>query len=223
MPTTGSKGRKPDLSLSLATYKRRAPTYDRELVAFEPWREAAIGKLALAPGATVIDVGCGTGLSFARLEDAVGPRGRILALDPCPEMMAQAGKRVALHRWRNIELLVAPAAGARLRGKADAALFHFTHDVLRDDAALRHVFAHLKPGARVVATGLQWAQPWNWPANGFVLMAALYSVSSLEGLVQPWDRLVTHLEDVHVDVAPMGGIYIASGRVRAAHPNGHGG
>ena len=223
MPSPGP-GRKPDLSVSQAQYRRRAAQYDRELVPFEPWRVAAIDKLDLCPGESVIDVGCGTGLSFERLRQAVGPEGRIIAFDPCAEMTAQASKRVKLHRWHNIELATAPAHSVRLHGRADAALFHFTHDVLRDAAALRHVLAHLKPGARVVATGLQWAPPWNWAANGFVLMAALYSVSSLEGLSQPWDRLAAHLVDLHVDVAPLGGIFVASGRLPVAgHGAGHAG
>jgi SAM-dependent methyltransferase len=216
-------GRKPDLSASQAQYRRRAPQYDTELAPFEPWRVSAIDKLALGPGESVIDVGCGTGLSFGRLRQAVGPQGRIVAFDPCAEMTAQAGKRIRLHRWTNVELSTAPAHSVRLHGRADAALFHFTHDVLRDEAALRHVLAHLKPGARVVATGLQWAPPWNWPANGFVLMAALYSVSSLEGLERPWDRLAAHLVDLQVDVAALGGIFVASGRLPAAHGPAHAG
>jgi hypothetical protein len=52
--------------------------------------------------------------------------------------------------------------------------------------------------------------------NAFVLGAALYSVSSLDGLGCPWDALAGQLDDVHVQTAWMGGIYILSGRV-AAH------
>ena len=94
------------------------------------------------------------------------------------------------------------------------ALFHFTHDVLREPQAIANVLAHLKPGARVVASGLQWAPPWVWPTNVFVLGAAMYSVTSLEGLSQPWDKLAAYLRDVEVQSALMGGIYIASGVVR---------
>jgi hypothetical protein len=110
-----------------------------------------------------------------------------------------------------VELVQTTAAGAPLHGYADAALFHFTHDVLRDDDSIANVLAHLKPGARVVASGLQWAPPWMWPTNGFVLMAALYSVTSLEGMGRPWDKLAERLRDVKVDTALFGGIYIASG------------
>ena len=209
-------GRKPNLSVSQAQYRRRAAVYDGELAPFEPVRAEAIDKLALHAGETVIDVGCGTGLSFERLEQGVGPRGRVVGVEPCPEMMAQANERVAKHRWRNVELLTASAAAASLHGKADAALFHFTHDVLRDPAAIANVLVHLKPGARVVAAGLQWAPPWMWPVNGFVWAAGMYSLTSFEGLGRPWDRLAEHLQDIHVDTAMLGGVYIASGRYRPA-------
>jgi SAM-dependent methyltransferase len=213
MPRTG----RPDREAALAQYRRRAGVYDRELGPFEPLRVEAIGKLRLRPGQTVLDAGCGTGLSLEALHSRVGRHGRIVAFDPCEEMLAQARERVRRHRWDNVTLACAGAQEVALHGRADAALFHFTHDILRDDAALDHVFGHLRPGASVVATGLQWAPPWMWPTNGFVLLAALHSVTSLEGLGRPWDKLARRLVDVQVDTALLGGIYMASGRVAAAH------
>ena len=97
-------------------------------------------------------------------------------------MMAKARSRVLEHDWPGVDLICAPAATARVPVQADAALFHFTHDIIREEAAIANVLSHLMPGARVVAAGLQWAPPWMWPTNGFVLLAALYSVTSLEGL-----------------------------------------
>jgi ubiquinone/menaquinone biosynthesis C-methylase UbiE len=204
----------PDRFAALEQYRRRAAVYDGELALFEPVRTDAIARFDLQPNDTVLDVGCGTGLSFALLRKRIGKRGRIVGIEQCPEMMAKARARVDANGWHNVDLVCAPAATAHLPFKADAALFHFTHDVLREPQAIANVLAHLKPGARVVASGLQWAPPWLMPTNVFVLMAAMYSVTSLEGLSQPWDKLAAHLHDVEVDTAFMGGIYIASGRVR---------
>ena len=178
---------------------------------FEPIRSEAIALLGLHRGDTVLDVGCGTGLSFEELHHRVGRKGRIVGIEQCPEMMAKARSRVQEHNWPGVDLVCAPAAVARVPVQADAALFHFTHDIVREEAAIANVLSHLKPGARVVASGLQWAPPWMWPTNGFVLLAAIYSVTSLEGLGQPWDRLSAHLRDVEVRTALMGGIYIANG------------
>lgn len=201
----------PDRSAALTQYRRRAAHYDQELALFEPIRERALELLVLRHDDTVLDVGCGTGLSFRGLHDRLGDGGRIVGIEQCPEMMDKARARIGRAGWKNVDLLCAPAATAPIAARADAALFHFTHDILREDAALRNVLAHLKPGARVVATGLQWAPPWMWPANGFVMAAALYSVTSLEGLARPWDKLASHLRDLEVQDSLGGAIFIASG------------
>jgi SAM-dependent methyltransferase len=196
---------------ALEQYRGRAGRYDTELLVFEPIRDEAIAQLRIGPGDCVLDVGCGTGLSFDKLHFRVGRMGSVVGIEQCPEMMAQAEERVRSNCWGNVELVNAPAAAARIDSMADAALFHFTHDILRDEASVANVFAHLKPGARVVAAGLQWAPPWAWPTNGFVMLAALYSTTSLEGLDHPWSRLASRLVDFRVQHTAMGGIYIASG------------
>jgi demethylmenaquinone methyltransferase/2-methoxy-6-polyprenyl-1,4-benzoquinol methylase len=206
-------GRRPDPALAVAQYRRRAEHYDFELIPFEPVRRSAIASLDLHEGATVIDVGCGTGLSFQPLKERIGPTGRIVGIDPSPDMLALARQRIGRHHWSGITLAQAGAGDAVLHGRADAALFHFTHDVLQDEAALDHVMAHLKPGAHVVAAGLQWGPAWSVPVNLFVLGAALYSVTCLAGLEQPWRRLTARLRDVQVRSPGFGGIYIASGTV----------
>ena len=198
-------------SAALAQYRRRAAVYDLELKLFEPARRAAIERLALHSGNVVFDVGCGTGLSLPLLRQAVGARGHIVGIEQSPEMMALARQRVQQHGWRNVTLIQAPVAEAAIERRANAALFHFTHDILRDPAALDNIAAHLRPGARVVACGLQWAPPWAWPLNLFVFGAALRSVSSLAGLGQPWSLLAGHLSGLTVEPLMAGAVFLASG------------
>jgi SAM-dependent methyltransferase len=205
----------PDRQQALEQYRLRAKVYDHELLAFEPIRHRAIARLNLAPGATVLDVGCGTGLSFEPLELAIGPAGHIIAIEQCPEMMELARARVAQHGWRNVSLLSAPMETARIQPQADAALFHFTHDILRNPEAISHVVQGLKCGAHTVAAGLQWSNPWAWTTNWLVLMAAMYSVTSLDGLDRPWSHLAEYLDDLEISLELMGSVYIASGVVTA--------
>lgn len=212
--------RGPDRDAALEQYRRRASVYDRELALFEPIRRLAISRLGLRPGEVVFDVGCGTGLSLTMLRQRVGPKGRIVGIEQSPEMFEQARRRVARARWARVTLVCSPAEDADLRVKADAALFHFTHDILRRPEAIANVLGHLKPGARVVASGLKWAAPWLLrPVNWLVLPAALRSVTSLEGLDRPWQLLQEQLGRMRVESRLLGGAYVASGALdsRRAH------
>lgn len=201
----------PNRDLALAQYRMRAVSYDTELAAVEPVRRCAIACLQLRPGATVLDVGCGTGLSFELLHQGVGDGGHIVGIEQSPEMLHLAQQRVAKNKWHNLTLLNSPVETAVIPLQADAALFHFTHDILRHPDAIRHVVHHLKPGACVVAAGLQWGAPWEWATNCLVLMAAMYSVTSLEGLAQPWSLLAEQVGEMTVIPAPLSGVYIVSG------------
>ena len=206
----------PDREAALAQYRRRAGFYDLELALFEPLRLRAIALLALRPGEVVLDVGCGTGLSLALLSQAVGARGSIIGIEQSPEMIELARQRVAQRQLPGVTLLNSPVETAAIPVKADAALFHFTHDILRQPAAVAKVLHHLKPGARVVASGLKWAPPLLWPVNLLVLPAALHSVTSTEGLAAPWDLLGEQLDHFQVESAYFGGAYLASGVFRPA-------
>jgi ubiquinone/menaquinone biosynthesis C-methylase UbiE len=207
----------PDRHAALAQYRRRAAVYDLELALLEPVRRSAVSWLGLAAGDSVLDVGCGTGLSFEMLRAAVGPRGRIVGVEQSPEMIERARQRVRQQGWRNVSLLNAPVEDARITGKADAALFHFTHDILQREDALRQVLRHLRPGASVVASGLKWAPLWAGPLNLLVLPAALRSVSSLAGMDRPWHRLDRLIGPLQTRSLLAGTVYMVHGR-RPAQP-----
>jgi ubiquinone/menaquinone biosynthesis C-methylase UbiE len=204
--------RGPDRDTALEQYRRRASVYDWELALFEPIRRLAISRLALRPRDVVLDIGCGTGLSLSLLRQGIGPKGRIVGLEQSPEMIDRARRRVAQQRWARVTLICSPVETADIPVKADAALFHFTHDILRRPEAIARVMRHLKPGARVVASGLKWAASrLTWPVNLLVLPAALRSVTSLEGMDQPWALLQDQLGRMHVESRLLGGAYVASG------------
>jgi len=71
-----------------------ADTYDRSSAPQQEWAAAVLDRFDdLAPDATVLDVGCGTGRVTERLLDLI-PQGRVLALDASPEMVALAQERL---------------------------------------------------------------------------------------------------------------------------------
>jgi SAM-dependent methyltransferase len=210
--------RVPNRDAALKQYRRRAKFYDLELALIEPVRRRAVERLGLKGGEIVLDVGCGTGLSFELLHPRIGREGKIIGIEQSGDMLDQARARADRNQFQNITLINAPVEEAEIGVLADAALFHFTHDILRTPAAVANVIRHLKPGARIVASGLKWARPWVLPTNLMVLQAALVSVTSLEGLTQPWSNLArwARIDDVQMMLAR--GVYIATATVGGEIP-----
>lgn len=201
----------PDARAALDMYRVRSGYYDWQLAPYESIRQTAIDRLQLQPGDVVMDVGCGTGLSLGGLQAAVGPQGQVFGVDQCAEMVDAARQRVARHDWPQVSLQCAPVADADWPQQADAALFHFTHDILQSEDALDRVLAHLKPGARVAVTGLKWTSPWYGGLNALVWWNAIQSVTTLHGMDAPWRPLVERGAQLTFETFVMGTIYVASG------------
>ncbi len=71
-----------------------AHTYDRSSEPQQAWAAEVLARLQdIAPGATVLDVGCGTGRVTEALL-ALVPEGRVLAMDASAEMVALARSRL---------------------------------------------------------------------------------------------------------------------------------
>ena len=170
--------------------------------------------LAPASGSVVLDVGCGTGLNFAGLQEAIGPRGRLIAIDLSSDMLARAHERVQRHGWQNVTLLEAAGQDAAVPVAADAALLSAVHDILRSPAALANVVSHVRPGGRVVAAGPKW-MPWWQPAslalNSYAWLLNQYYVTTFEGFDAPWSHLARLLPDLAVEELFFGAGFIAVG------------
>lgn len=78
----------PDPALAIERYRKNAPGYDASAERTMGLRRRAIGLLGLASGQTVLDVACGTGLSFGLFQEGVGPEGRIIGLELSADMLA---------------------------------------------------------------------------------------------------------------------------------------
>ena len=139
---------KPDPDAARALYSRHADSYDLQTDWAGPDRARVVDLLELRPGDTVLDVGCGTGLCFAAIQDQIGPSGRLVGIEPSVEMLGRAGERVERAGWKNVDLRLG-LAEEQLRpdDALDAALFCFTHDVLRSPPSLQAIVAASAPGA----------------------------------------------------------------------------
>jgi ubiquinone/menaquinone biosynthesis C-methylase UbiE len=211
-PPTARGGPDPDAARAL--YRRHADTYDTQTDWAGSDRARAVDLLDLRPGDTVLDVGCGTGLCFAALEARIGPMGRLLGIEPSLDMLERAGERVARAGWENVELRLG-LAEEQLRDDdaIDAALFCFTHDVLRSPAALEAIVGRLRPGGRVAAVGPMWA-PWWAPAmNLLVWYVTSDYVTTFEGFSEPWSHLAALVPGLEVERHDLAGEYFAWGTV----------
>lgn len=210
--TCDSPVQAPCPNAALAMYRWRSPIYDLQLAPYDFIRQLAVKQLGLLPGHTVVDIGCGTGMSLSLLTAAVGPSGRVVAVDQCPQMIEMARQRVDRHGWNNVELLCSPIHDAVLP-LADTVLMHLTHDILQTPDALDHVFSRVKPGTRVACTGLKWASPANFGLNALVYYHALQSMTTLGGLDCPWQPLLDRGLALDIQTTMMDTVFIASGTV----------
>jgi SAM-dependent methyltransferase len=201
----------PDLARARRQYRRRANRYDRATRLLEPVRRHAVARLELQIGQTVVDVGCGTGTNFARVLGEIGPTGCVVGIEPSAAMLDLAVDRVLCNGWTNVELVHASASKAVLTAPADAALFSFTHDVLRASAAIDNILAQARAGVRVVAAGAKWTSRWAVPFNVATWAASRRYVTTFEGFGAPWDKLVCRLERPQVETMWFGAAFVARG------------
>jgi demethylmenaquinone methyltransferase/2-methoxy-6-polyprenyl-1,4-benzoquinol methylase len=210
----------PQTDVALKRYRNYAKTYDKEQKrnpGAEANRQRVIERLALQPGDIVLDVGCGTGLNFSAIEAAIGPTGRIIAIDLSPDMLEQALARLAEHGWNNVTLIESAIDSASIPEAADAVLFCMTHDILQTPAALDNVFARAKPGARVASLGYKWAPWWTGPWNYFIWNFTRYAITTRENFSKPWRPLERYAPDLNVETMSLGSMYVAWGATPAAN------
>jgi ubiquinone/menaquinone biosynthesis C-methylase UbiE len=200
----------------MSIYEHNAGSYNRATAMFNWLRRRAVEQLQLSPGSTVIDVGCGTGLCFPYIEEAIGPTGHVVAIDASTSMLAKARATAEGNGWRNITFIHSAAQDAPIHTLADGALFCAVHDILRCSSAVKNVVAHVRPGGRVVATGGKWPPVWLWPLH--VLVAATHApyVTTLEGFERPWEQLLEHCPELHIEPVALGSGYLAAGCVPEA-------
>jgi acyl dehydratase/ubiquinone/menaquinone biosynthesis C-methylase UbiE len=200
-------------------YRRLAGSYDLTTAWLEPYRHRAVSHLRLQPGEVVLDVGCGTGLSFEPIQAAIGPAGRLVGIEPCPEMLAAARARVEAAGWANVTLLEASAEEATVPGPVDAVLFAFTHDVMRSPKALANVLGQVRPVGRLAAAGPKWTA-FAPQLNPLVWQVARQYVTTFEGFRRPWAELERAVPDLWVEEAYFGCVYLAWGGL-PGWPEGH--
>ncbi|HEV2547996.1 MAG TPA: class I SAM-dependent methyltransferase [Stellaceae bacterium] len=143
-----------DLETIRRRYRWLAPIYPLfELLWWLPSgiRGRAVDRLKLANGDRVAEIGYGTGRNLRRLAAAVGPNGKVYAVDCCEEMLAHAVKLRDRAGWRNVVPLLQDGAQLTLPEMVDGVLFSLSYSVIPDPTgALTAAWKHLRNGRRRV-------------------------------------------------------------------------
>ncbi len=143
-------------------YRYHAAVYDSTRWMILHGRRRAVERLELAPGASVLEIGCGTGLNFNLLQERLDrANGRLVGLDFSSDMLERAARRAQSRGWSNVELIHADATQLDLGRRFDGILFAYSLTMIPDwGAALDRAAAHLNPDGRLVVLDFGPFQNW---------------------------------------------------------------
>lgn len=187
----------------------------------ERLRQEAVARLALQPGDRVLDLGCGTGLSFPLLRAVVGGAGIVYGVEISPDMLGRARAKVADAGWTNVLLVEADAESFQLEEPIDGILCFYTHDIMLSPTALPRVIHFLRPGGRIVAAGGKLARGWRgWLINPLTVLYSLPAVTTLDRQrsYEPF-ALMRSLPNFTINERLLGSQYLAWGSVPVREEN----
>jgi ubiquinone/menaquinone biosynthesis C-methylase UbiE len=114
--------------------------------------DVALNVLKIPKGASVADIGAGSGFITERLSVRVGPSGRVFANDVQPQMLQMLARRLAVRKITNVTLVQGTSDDPKLDpASVDLEIMvDVYHGLSQPQAMLRHLREALKPGGRLV-------------------------------------------------------------------------
>jgi ubiquinone/menaquinone biosynthesis C-methylase UbiE len=115
-------------------------------------RDEILAALEIEPGATVADIGTGTGLFVEPMAAAVGPEGKVFAIDISPAFIFHVRERAAEKGLDQVEVVLSTERSAELpEASVDVALLcDVYHHFEYHQDMLRSIHRALKPGGKLV-------------------------------------------------------------------------
>jgi SAM-dependent methyltransferase len=129
-----------------------APWLERGEREQEEAPDVALNVLKIPKGATVADIGAGSGYITVRLAARVGPTGHVYANDVQPQMLNLLARRLSNSKITNVTLIEGTFDDPKLPpASLDLAIMvDVYHELSQPQAMLRHLRESLKPGGRLV-------------------------------------------------------------------------
>lgn len=188
----------------IALYQKQAKAYDRSgIQGLDAWRREAVKRLHVKHGDLVVDVGCGTGLNFPWLQEAVGPQGKIIGVDLTDAMLEQARHRIARAGWTNVELVQADAASYAFPTQVNGVLSTFALTFIPEvQRVIQNGCRALVPGARWVVLDMAWPRAWPWwfAYLLFFLRVSRYGITAELVRRRPWQAVRSIMQQSLVEV-----------------------
>jgi ubiquinone/menaquinone biosynthesis C-methylase UbiE len=205
-------------------YRARARNYDFTanlyyLIGYREWahRRKAVAALALRPGDTVVEIGCGTGLNFGLLQEAVRPTGKIIGVDLTDAMLEHAHQRVQENGWENVELVHSDALAYEFPRDVDGILSTFALSLVPECGQVICKGAQaLRPGGCWVVLDLALPDRWpGWLSSLILPIVRPFAVTDEWVARRPWNTIHSAMRDCLSDVSMtemyFGASYIITG------------
>jgi demethylmenaquinone methyltransferase/2-methoxy-6-polyprenyl-1,4-benzoquinol methylase len=201
-------------------YRKRAANYDLTanlyyLVGFREvrYRKRAVSALALGPGDTVVEIGCGTGLNFPYLREAIRDSGRLIGVDLSDAMLEKARERIRRNRWENVELVQADAAQYEFPVGVKGVLSTFALTLVPEfEQVIERAARALGSGGRLVVADFKKPDRWPlWLVKLGVVITRPFGVSLDLTSRKPWEAMTRHFSRMGVTESFAGAVYIAVG------------
>jgi ubiquinone/menaquinone biosynthesis C-methylase UbiE len=156
--------------------------------------DEVVGALDLKPGDVVADIGSGSGIFTVALARAVGPTGRVYAVDIDQEMIDFVLERARQEGLTNVEGVFAEYDDPKLPvTDVDFAFYHRTlHMIEHRQAHLNATAKYLAPDGRVVVVeqGRETTRIWMWlereHVDQWLAAISFYPAKVVEGFDPRW-------------------------------------
>lgn len=202
-------------------YRKRAKRYDQSvkiypLLGFDMarYRQNTISALALSAGDVVVELGCGTGLNFGYVQQAIGPQGRLIGVDLTDAMLDVARDRVARERWTNVDLVQADLAEWQFPEGVSAVYSTLALTLAPEyDAIIERAARALRPGGTLAVLDMK--EPAGWPAWLVRFAAWLnrpFGVSVELADRHPWESIRQYLTETQYEEYYFGALYLCAGK-----------
>ncbi len=177
------------------------------------YRRHAVALLNLKQGDRVVDLGCGTGLSFPAILDRIGPEGQLIGVDMTAGMLACARERCDRAGWHNVGLVQSEIGSYEFPENIDAVISTGVMGYVAEyDRVIQKSAEALAPDGRLVI--LDAKKPEAWPLWLFQL---LFKIKKPLGLGieyfdnHPWKSVERYFQQTALEERYGGWVYFSTG------------